>query len=269
MTFWDHVDELRLRALRAVGAIILTGVFWFLNPEILFDRIVLAPLFPDFPMYRWLCQLGSWAGISTNFCFEGTLLKITNIRLSGQFVQHIILAVSAGLITAFPYVLWQIWGFVRPGLKENEAHWGRVFMWGGSLLFFLGILFGYFVLVPIAVQFLAHYRVSEHVHNIITLQSYVSTTSGMVLATAAVFELPIVVYTLTRMGMITANSLRTYRRHAIVIILILAAALTPPDVMSQVLLFLPFFMLYEISIGIARRAQPDMYPDEPNDLSSS
>ncbi len=269
MSIWDHVEELRVRVMRAVAAVILFGVFWFLNPRLLFDRIILAPLFPDFPMHRWMCALGTWAGVETGFCFEGALLEITNIRLSGQFVQHIVLALMAGLVTAFPYVLWQVWRFVRPGLKADEARWGRVFLWGGTALFFSGVVFGYFVLVPIAMQFLAHYEVSPHVRNIITLQSYVATTSAMVFASAAVFELPIIVYTLTRMGLITADSLRKYRRHAVVIILIFAAALTPPDVMSQILLFIPFFLLYEVSIGIARRAQPRDDDNPVDDVSEA
>ncbi len=256
MTIWDHIEELRTRLMRAIIAVVVLAIGWFLYPELLFDRIIFGPLFPDFPLHRWMCTLSQWLDIRSRFCFEGPLLNITNIRLTGQFVQHITISLLAGLITAFPYILWQVWRFIRPGLKSGEARWGRLFIWGGSALFMLGILFGYFFLVPISTQFLAHYRISTYVTNIITLQSYISTTTAIIFATALVFELPIVVYTLTRMGLITDETLRDYRRHAIIIILTLSAVLTPPDVMSQLMLFVPFFLLYQVSIGIARRARP-------------
>ena len=265
ITIWDHVEELRTRLMRAVIAVIVLAVGWFLYPEVLFDRIIFWPLFPDFPLHNWGCALSQWLDISSTFCFEGPLLHISNIRFTGQFIQHITLSLLAGVVTAFPYVLWQVWRFIRPGLKSNEARWGRLFLWGGSGLFFLGVLFGYFFLVPVTTQFLSHYTVSTYVTNIITLQSYISTVTALVFATAFVFELPLIVYTLTRMGLVTAGTLRTYRRHAAIIILALSAIITPPDVMSQLVLFLPFFLLYQISIGIARRAEPKEEDDDEND----
>jgi sec-independent protein translocase protein TatC len=254
MSFLDHLEVLRWHIVRAVVVIIIFSAAAFVNKEIIFDGIILAPKKENFITYQALCNLSHKIySVFPNYfdketiCIGKGMPALQNITMAGQFTSHILVS----LILSFPYVFWEIWKFIKPGLKQNEKQYARGIVFFTSLLFLSGVLFGYYVIAPLSVNFLINYKVSEEVLNIPTLTTYISTVTTVVLATGAVFELPIVVYFLTKIGLLTPAFMRKYRRHAIIIALILAAIITPPDVFSQLLVTIPLLFLYEISIYIS------------------
>lgn len=252
MTFLEHLEELRWRLIKAVAAILIFATAAFVFKGFVFDQIILAPKDASFLTYRAFCSVSMRLGLDDTFCLNQSF-KLQNIDMSGQFSSHILVSFIAGLVVAFPYVFYQFWAFVMPGLKDNEKQTARGTVFFTSLLFILGVLFGYYLIAPLSVQFLGNYRVSEQVDNIITLNSFISTVATTTLAGGLVFQLPIVVYALAKLGIVTPELLRAYRKHSIVAVLILSAIITPPDITSQVLVTLPLIVLYELSIQIARR----------------
>jgi len=250
MSFLDHLEELRWHILRSIVAIGVFAVAAFLLKPIIFGMIILGPSRPDFITYQWFCQLGMLTG-TEGFCIDELPFIIQNRKMTAQFTMHITSSIVAGLIMAFPYVFWEIWRFVSPGLytKERQASAGAVFF--VSLLFITGVLFGYFIVSPVSINFLSHYQLDPSIRNEIDLTSYVSTVLMLTLACGIMFQLPIVVYFLTKAGIVTPSFLRTYRKHAAVVMLILSAIITPPDVISQMLISLPLLLLYEIGIKIS------------------
>jgi sec-independent protein translocase protein TatC len=250
MDFFDHLEELRWHLVRSLVAIVGIGIALFLAKDFVFNRVVLGPGGADFYTYRLLCRLSERFALGDALCVEDVGFTITNIRMAGQFTQHIFVSFIGGFVVAFPYVFFEIWRFVRPGLSYYEKQYARGIVFFSSLLFLLGVLFGYFVLSPMSIRFLGTYQVSPEVGNSITLESYIGTLASVVFASAVVFELPMVVYFLARAGLIYPATMRFYRRHAFVVVLILSAVLTPPDLTSQLLLSLPFLLLYELSIKI-------------------
>ena len=253
MTFLEHLEELRWRLVRAFVSIVVFGIVAFLSKSIIFDKILFAPRSSDFITYRAFCQLGHLLAMGDKLCMGDVNITLQNIDMSGQFSMHIMVSFIAGLILAFPYVTYQIWAFLKPGLKENEINSARGIVFYTTILFFLGVLFGYYVISPLSLQFLGSYRVSDAVESAIKLNSYITTLVSITLTTGLVFELPIVIYFFTKIGLITPEFLKHYRKHAVVVVLILAAIITPPDITSQILVALPIMALYEISIGISRR----------------
>lgn len=253
MSFLDHLEELRWHLVRAFIAIFSFGIAAFLAKGIVFDRILFAPKSPDFATYRFFCWMGQSMGLSDALCLDSMPFVLQNISLSGQFSTHIWVSLIAGFILAFPYVIFEIWRFVAPGLHPDERKSSRRMLGWSSILFFTGVLFGYYLITPLSIQFLGNYTISDQVLNEINLQSFISTVSTVTLVNGLVFELPIIVYFLARVGLVTPEWMATYRKHAFVVILILSAIITPPDVTSQLLVTLPLFGLYQISIGIARR----------------
>src|SRR5690606_9319059 len=187
-----------------------------------------------------------------NLCFKDLKFELINLTMAGQFSMHILVSVVAALVISFPYILYELWRFIKPALKKSEKNYARGIVFWGSLLFLTGVAFGYYVITPMSVQFLGGYRVSDLVHNQISLKSYISTVSTITLATGLIFQLPIVVYFLSKVGLVTPHLMKTYRRHAIIAVLILSAIITPPDITSQVLVSIPLVILYEISINISR-----------------
>lgn len=252
MSFLDHLEELRWHLVRSVAAIAVFTIVAFLSKSIVFGQIILGPSRVDFWTFRVLCDLSELLQTQA-LCMDELPFKIQSRQMTGQFTMHISSSLVVGLICAFPYVFWEIWRFIKPGLypKERKAARGAVFY--VSLMFMLGVLFGYFIVTPISVNFLANYTLDPSIQNEFDIVSYVSTVTTLVLACAVLFQLPIVVYFLTKAGLVTPEFLRTYRRHAIVVILILAAVLTPPDVFSQILVSIPLVGLYEVSIFISGR----------------
>lgn len=252
MTFLQHLEELRWHLIRAFIAIVAGAIVAFVFKDIIFDHIILAPNNPDFITNRLLCQLAELVKVPA-LCINQDPIELISIKMAGQFTTHINISLIAGLILAFPYVFWEFWSFFKPALYEKEARYARGAVFSASLLFLLGILFGYFVITPLSINFLGSYRVSDLVHNQINISSYIGSVTSVALAAGLTFELPIVAFFLTRIGVITPEFMRRYRKHSIVVIIVIAAIITPPDVFSQILVSLPLLLLYEVSIFIAAR----------------
>lgn len=253
MTFLEHLEELRWTLVRSAIAIAVGMVGCFIAKDFLFDSIILAPKDSSFITYRGLCWLGHRLGMGDVMCVSDMVFTLQNISMSGQFFTHLMVSFVGGLIIAFPYVLWELWRFISPGLHTNErgSVGGLVFF--ASILFLLGVGFGYFLLAPLSIQFFGSYQVSAAVENTVALDSYIAMVTSVTLWTGVIFELPLVILFLTRAGIVTPAFLRTYRKHAFVVILILAAILTPPDVVSQLIVSVPLMALYEFGILIAGR----------------
>jgi len=253
MTFWDHLDALRGAIIRSVIAIFVVSITAFIFKQILFDQIILAPKNNDFITYRILCKLGKMLSIDS-FCFDTTSIKLINIDLAGQFISHMMISIIAGLIVASPYIVWELWRFIKPGLTENERKNTRGAVLIISMLFLTGVLFSYFLVVPLMINFLGNYQVSPSVVNQIALTSYTGSVTTMTLIMGLIFEFPILVIFLTKIGILTPSLLKKYRKHTIVVILILAGFITPsPDIFSQLIVAVPLYMLYEISLSISSR----------------
>lgn len=253
MSFLQHLEELRWHLVRGGAAITFFAILAFVGKGFLFDEIIFGPLDPSFFTYRGFCELTRLVGVTEIFCMDEMPFYIENFTMAGQFSIHIWVALIAGFILAFPYVLYEIWRFIKPGLHERERKHSRGIIFFASILFMLGVLFGYYLVAPLSVQFLGTYQVSAQIVNRIALASYITTVSTVTLSAGLVFELPIIVYFLSRAGLLTPQWMRTYRRHAFVVILILSAIITPPDIMSQILVGIPIVILYEISIKICAR----------------
>ena len=254
MSFLDHLETLRWHIIRSAIAIIILAITAFIFSDIIFDGIILAPKAPDFFTNKLLCNLGVLVNIE-KLCINSVPLDIVNLKMAGQFSSHISVSLVAGLIVAFPYVFWEFWSFVSPALYSNEKKHTRGAVFFTSFLFILGVLFGYFLITPLSVHFLGSYSISGEVANKIGLGSYISTVTSVSLASGIIFELPILILFLSKAGLVTSRILKVYRRHSIIIILVLSAVITPPDIFSQVLVSLPLAILYEIGIVIAKRVE--------------
>ncbi len=252
MSFLEHLEELRWVLIRSAVAVSILSVIAFIYKDIIFDKIILAPKSPDFFSNKILCKLGDFIGVDY-MCINSNSFQLTNITMSGQFMTHLSVSFFAGIIVAFPYILNQLWRFIGPALHENERKYARGIVLYCSLLFILGILFGYYVIVPFSINFLGTYSVSDQVQNFITLPSFMSTIVSTVLGCGLVFEFPIIVYFLSKIGVMTPAFMKKYRRHALIVILIVAAIITPPDVFSQIIVTIPLILLYEVSIVISKR----------------
>jgi len=251
MSFFDHLDALRGHLFRAIVAVLVFAVVAFLFKRVIFDLIILAPKDPGFITNSLLCSWAEKFNIS-RLCINETPLNLINIKIAGQFITHIVISLISGFVIAFPYVVWEIWRFVSPALYKNERKKSRMMLLVTAILFFFGVLLGYFIIVPIAINFLNNYLVSESVSNTINLSSYISTMTSICFASGIIFELPVLSYLLTRIGLLTPSFMKKYRKHAIVAILILSAIITPPDMITQLLIGIPLFLLYEVSILISR-----------------
>lgn len=252
MSFWEHLEELRTHIVKSIAAIVVLGIVAFLNRKILFDTIILGPSRSDFATNRFFCYMSKTFGIEA-LCLDNINLKIININMSGQFMMHVYISFVTGVILAFPFILNEIWKFVRPALRQNESKASRRGIIISSTLFFLGVLFSYYVIVPLTVNFFGTYQVSESVLNQISLNSYISTVVSTTFAVGVVFEMPLVIYFLTKIGIVTPEFLKKNRKYTLVILLIVAAVITPPDVFSQILVCIPLMGLYELSIFVSER----------------
>lgn len=252
MSFLDHLEELRWHLIRSTIAVVLLGAIAFIAKEFIFDVLLFGPSKGDFPTYKILCRAASFLGFEDSFCFDELPFRIQSRTMAGQFSAHIWTSITAGFIVAFPYVLYEFWKFISPGLHINERRSSRGFIIIASILFFFGVLFGYYVVTPLSINFLGSYRVSELVFNDFDLSSYISLVRASVLASGLIFELPIIIYFLTKIGIVTPEILRKYRKFALVGVLILSAIITPPDIASQVIVAVPVIILYELSIFISK-----------------
>jgi sec-independent protein translocase protein TatC len=255
MSFFDHLEELRWHIVRSLFAVLVGTVVVFIKINLVYDGIIMAPTRHTFITYRVLCSFGHFLHLGDSLCLPDVPLEFQSMKLSGQFMQALSSSFTFGAIIAAPYILWEFWRFVRPALKEEELKYTRGVVFWTSLLFFTGIGFGYFIIAPYTVNFFGAYSISKSIHNIITIQSYLSTLSQVVVGCGVLFELPIFAYFLAKVGILNPAFLKKYRKHAFLIILIVAAFITPPDVASQVIVTIPLYLLYELSIRIARRVE--------------
>lgn len=244
MSFIDHLEELRWHLIRAVASVAVFSVIAFLSKDFVYGTLILGPSKVDFWTYRMLCAL------SEVTCIDKINFKLQSRLMTGQFTMHMLSSLVIGLICAFPYAFWEIWRFIKPGLYPNEQKAARGATFFVSLLFILGILFGYYVISPLSIQFLANYQLDPSISNEFDIVSYISTLTTLVLATGLMFQLPMVAFFLAKVGLLSPAFMREYRRHAIVIVLVISAIITPPDVISQILIAMPLMLLYEISIWV-------------------
>jgi sec-independent protein translocase protein TatC len=252
MSFLDHLEDLRWHLIRATLSIVIFGIAAFMAKEFIFDVIIFGPKQADFVTYRILCDIAQFVGLQDSFCFDELPFKIQSRTMAGQFSAHIWTSITAGFVVAFPYVIYEFWKFVSPGLLQNERSTARGFIFISSLLFFTGVLFGYYVVAPLSINFLGSYVVSQEVFNEFDLSSYIGLVRSSVIATGLIFELPIIIYFLTKIGLVTPEILRKYRKISLVVVLILSAVITPPDVVSQIIVAIPILILYEISIHVSK-----------------
>ena len=251
MSFLDHLEELRWHVVRSAIAIVTMMVVAFIFTREIFDYVIFAPGRPTFITFKWLCALGKSMGVD-GLCVTQIPMKIQSRYMMGQFTMQITSSLVIGLIVSFPYVVWELWRFIRPGLYNKEIKGSRGAVFAISSLFLLGISFGYFILSPMSIAFLANYSISDMISNEFDITSYVSTIVTLVLGSGLLFQLPVVIYFLTKIGMITPQFMRSYRKHAVVVIMIIGAVITPsPDPLSMSMVAIPLYVLYEISIFIS------------------
>lgn len=254
MSFLDHLEALRWHILRSVSAVLVFSIAAFIAKDFVFGVLILGPSKVDFFTYKILCDLGNSLALP-GLCINELPFTIQSRQMTGQFSMHMTSSFVVGLIAAFPYLFYEIWRFISPGLypKERNAARGAVFF--VSCLFLSGAGFGYYVLSPLSINFLANYQLDPSITNEFDITSYVSTLSMLVLASALMFQLPVVVYFLSMSGLVTSKMLKAYRKHSLVVILIVSAIITPPDVISQLLISMPILILYEVGIWIALRLE--------------
>ena len=253
MSFLEHLEDLRWHLLRSIVAILITALAAFLAKNFVFDVLLFGPKKTDFLTYKILCQVSNILGFDDSFCISELPFRIQSRTMAGQFSAHIWTSITLGFVVAFPYVVYQFWKFISPGLYANEKKTASGFISISSLLFFIGVLFGYYVVTPLSIRFLGTYNVSAEIFNDFDLNSYTALVRASVLASGLIFELPILVYFLTKIGLITPELMRKYRKIALVLVMFLSAVITPPDVASQIIVAIPVLILYELSIFISKR----------------
>ncbi len=258
MSFVEHLDELRIHLIRIVIAIIIGSVFIFFATDVIFKHVIFGPLSADFLTYTAMCDFSHWVGLADQMCYQPVGVEPVTLEMGEAFLLHIKICFFGGLIVMFPYIVWEVWKFVKPALHQKEEQSVKGIVAISSFLFLLGIAFGYFVLAPFAINFLVGYQLpminaAASTGHILKASSYMNYMIMFTMPVGIIFELPIVVYYLAKLGLVTDHGMRKYRRHAIVAILVVAAFVTPPDVMTQMLIGIPIYFLYEISIGIAAR----------------
>jgi sec-independent protein translocase protein TatC len=265
MSFLDHLEELRWHLIRSLIGVVIFTIVAFVSARWIFENIVFAPARPDFPTFKFLCKLGNLIN-KQDLCITDIPFQVQSRNMTGQFTMHIMASFIMGLIIAFPYVCWEVWRFVKPGLQIKERKYSRGAVAAVSILFFLGVMFGYYVIAPWMVYFLANYSISDMVVNEFDITSYVSTVVLLVFGSGMLFQLPVVIYFLTKIGIVTPEFLRKYRKHSIIVILIVAAIVTPPDPLSQMLISIPLYLLFEISILISSAVAKTKAREEAEEL---
>lgn len=252
MSFLEHLEVLRWHLIRSFGAILFFSILAFINKDIIFDQIIMHPKMPDFWTNRMFARLADLTGADSLRINTGDL-HLISISMAGQFMTHIWTSLVAGLIVAAPYVIWEFWRFVKPALYDTERKHSMGAVFYMSILFICGVLFGYYLIVPLSVHFLGSYSISTEVENQINVLSYISTVTSITIAAGIIFELPVLVFFLSKIGILTPGVMKKYRRHSYVALLVVSAIITPPDVFSQIMVCLPLVILYEIGIIISKR----------------
>ena len=252
MSFLEHLEELRWHLIRATLAVVILGTGAFIAKDFIFNTIIFGPKRVDFLTYELFCQFSHMTGNGDSLCIKELPFRIQSRAVSGQFSAHLWTSITAGFILSFPYVLYEFWKFIRPGLLKNERRNARGFIIIASILFFLGVLFGYYIVTPLSINFLGTYQVSDQVFNDFDLDSYISLLRAATLSSGFIFELPILMYFFTKIGLVTPDFLKNNRKYAIVIVLSISAIITPPDIASQIIVTIPILILYEVSIFISK-----------------
>lgn len=256
MSFFDHLDVLRKHLIRSSIAILAFTTIAFIYYDFIFDQIIMGPKNPQFWTYRMMCALGQRFDLGPDFCITKIPFNIINTEMAGQFTLQMNSSLMIGIVLGFPYLLFEVWRFVKPALHEKERKSASGFTFYATLLFLIGIMFGYYIIAPLSISFLAGYTVSSIINNQITIDSYLSTVATLTLGSGIIFELPIVIYILSKLGVMTPKFMRSSRRYATVIILIIAAIVTPtPDLLTMLTVSFPLFLLYEVSIYISARVE--------------
>ncbi len=253
MSFIDHLEELRWHVIRSVASIFIFTIAALYYKDFIFHEVLLGPTRTDFWTYRMLCKLGELVQTS-GLCVDKLDFILQSRQVGGQFTTFITTGALAGLVGAFPYAFWELWRFIKPGLQPSERRAARGAVFFVTVLFASGVLFGYYIISPLTINFLANFKLDESISNEFDITSYFSTLATLILACGAMFQLPIVIFFLSKAGVVTPGLMRAYRKHAYVVILIIAAIITPsPDMISQILVAMPLFFLYEISIRLSAR----------------
>jgi sec-independent protein translocase protein TatC len=256
MSFVDHLEELRWHIVRSLLAILVVAIFIFVKMDAFFDTVIMGPIRPDFISYTGLCRFSHWAGFGDSLCMPAIQAHLQATTFGSQFISSISIAFVSGFIIAFPYIFWEFWRFIKPALTQKEVRTTRFAIFFVSFFFFTGAAFGYYLLAPFTFSFLGNYQLGT-LHLLETrpmLSDYVDNLVNITLGGAIAFQLPVVAYVLTRIGLITPSFLKTYRKYAFVAILVVAAIITPsPDWMSQMIVTVPLVLLYEFSIILSKR----------------
>jgi sec-independent protein translocase protein TatC len=255
MSFIEHLDEFRSHLIRSVIALLVCTIVVFLNKKILFDHIIFGPKDADFLSYQFMCWLSAQFQLGEALCLVPPEFTIANFRMLGEFLAHLQVSFVAGLVLAFPFIMWELWKFIAPGLYETEIKATRGVVAACSTLFLIGVGFGYFIIIPFSISFLVPYSISADVSDYIQLGDYIGFVTMICLAAGIMFELPLVIFFLAKLGIVGPAFLRSHRKHAIIVILLASAIITPPDVTSQILIGMPVMLLYEVGIRIAARIE--------------
>ncbi|HOF54145.1 MAG TPA: twin-arginine translocase subunit TatC [Prolixibacteraceae bacterium] len=252
MSFLDHLEELRWHIIRSLIAVFVLAIVAFIIRDFIFQEIIFKPKESDFFTNRMFQKMADYLGKDA-LAINRQEIELINIKMPGQFNMSIWAAIVAGLIMAAPVVFWEFWKFIKPALYENEKKVATGAVFYTTFLFIIGVLFGYYLIVPLTIQFFGNYSISPEVTNQINITSYISMVISVVFASGVVFLLPVFSYSLSKVGLLTPGFMRTYRRHAIVLLVALAAVITPPDIFSQIMVAIPLILLYEVSIFISGR----------------
>ena len=254
MSFLGHLEELRWHLIRSAAVVIILAVCFFVYSKEVYDYFLLAHIQPDFITYQVFCDFFNLFGLDSDFCHVTfSDKKLQSIKVTSQLMNSLWSSIILGIIVAFPYLLWEIWRFVAPGLTNQEIKQSRGFIFLASILFFIGVWFSFYVIAPISIHFLYNFQISDNIVNSFTLQSHISLVTNLLIGVSIIFELPVVIYFLTKIGLLTPEFLRKYRKHSLVVVLIIAAIITPPDIASQVIVTIPIMILYEIGILVSQR----------------
>jgi sec-independent protein translocase protein TatC len=263
MTFFEHIEELRWHLMRSVLSVLIISIVVFFSKTFVFEYVILGPTTKDFITYKFFCSLFE------NFCFYPENLQIITRDIQEQFISHIKVSLWLGVIVAFPYIFYEFWRFIKPGLYKNEIRAARGMVFVCSFLFLTGVAFGYFIISPIAITFLSTYSVSPNIANTTTLAALVNSMTMFTLPVGLIFEMPVIMYFLAKIGLVSSSFLVKYRRHAIVFIVILAAIITPPDAITQMMIAIPLYLLYEVSIIVTKRIDKEKKEKEEREEEES
>lgn len=255
MSFLDHLEELRWRLVRIAIFIVIIAIGLWIFQEWIMDHVFLSMKNPDFISFKLICD---YIGV----CVEEVPVKMQSMKVSGQFSYALMMSILGAIVISFPFIFYQIWAFVKPGLRKNEKNMAKGIVFYVSVLFFTGISFGYFIVAPLCIQFFGSYKISDKIQNIFTINSYMSTILSTVFYSGLLFLLPVVSYLFTKLGILNADFLRKYRKHAIIVILILSAIITPPDLISQIIVGIPIALLYEAGIMVSSNVEKKMKNQE-------